>query len=77
MKDVNKICTVVAICFFLWQLNNIFQLSYKRIKLDECVQEANVNYEKNWDNACKIAGKKPNCTLFCISIANSRRNKKT
>ena len=38
-------------------------MSYKRIKLDECVQKVNVDYEKNWDNACKIAGKKPNCTL--------------
>lgn len=66
MKEVNKICITVFICFMIWQINNIAQLNFKRIKLNECMDNANLNYSTNWDSSCKLAGKKSNCTLSII-----------
>lgn len=63
MKEVNKICFIVGICFVIWQANAIIQLHYARVTLNQCNAQANNNYSENWDNACKMLNKEKNCNL--------------
>mgnify|MGYP004462933081 FL=1 len=75
MKEVNKISLIIGICFTLWLINNTLQLKYARVTLDSCIEQANANYNENWDSACKTLKKEKNCNLPLFranEVENSR-----
>lgn len=75
MKEVSKISLIIGICFTLWLINNALQLKYARATLDSCMEQANVNYNENWDNACQTLNKEKNCNLPLFranEVENSR-----
>lgn len=75
MKEVSEIIFIIGVCFTLWLISNALQLKYARATLDSCLEQANANYNENWDNACKILNKEKNCNLPLFranEVENSR-----